>query len=72
MSGRAQGDRPDITGIELAKEILAIRKDIPIILCTGYSETVSPEKAREAGVCGFVMKPVAKEEMAQAIRRVPG
>jgi PAS domain S-box-containing protein len=61
---------PDMTGIILAREALAIRKDIPIILCTGYSETVSPEKAREVGIRGFVMKPIAKAEMAQAIRKV--
>ena len=45
-------------------------KDMPIILCTGYSETVSPEKAKEAGIREFVMKPVTKKEMAQAIHRV--
>jgi CheY-like chemotaxis protein len=61
---------PDMTGIVLAKEVLAVRKDMPIIICTGYSETLSAEKAREAGIRAFVMKPVTKKEMAQAIRRV--
>ena len=61
---------PDMTGIALTKEVLAVRTDMPIILCTGYSETVSPEKAKEAGIREFVMKPVTKKEMAQAIRRV--
>ena len=61
---------PDKTGIALAKEVLAVRKDMPIIICTGYSETLSPEKAKEAGIREFVMKPVTKKEMAQAIRRV--
>jgi CheY-like chemotaxis protein len=61
---------PGMTGIALAKEVLAVRKDMPITLCTGYSETVSPEKAKESGIREFVLKPVAKKEMAQVIRRV--
>ncbi len=61
---------PDMTGIALAKEVLAVDPDMPIILCTGYSETVSPERAKEAGIREFLMKPVAKKEMAQAIRSV--
>jgi CheY-like chemotaxis protein len=61
---------PDMTGIALAKEVLTVRKDVPVIICTGYSETVSPEKAKEVGIREFVMKPVTKKEMAQAIRRV--
>lgn len=60
---------PKMTGIALAKRILAKRKEVPIILCTGYSETVSAEKAKEAGICEFIMKPIAKKEMEQAIRR---
>jgi PAS domain S-box-containing protein len=61
---------PEMTGIALANKLMAIRKDIPIILCTGYSETVSPGKAREAGIREFVMKPVTKKELALTIRRV--
>jgi PAS domain S-box-containing protein len=60
---------PDTTGVSLAKEILAVRQDMPIILCTGYSETVSPETAKKAGIRQFVMKPITKKEMAQAIHR---
>ncbi len=61
---------PDMTGIALAKEVLAVDPDMPIILCTGYSETVSPVRAKEAGIREFLMKPAAKKEMAQAIRSV--
>jgi FixJ family two-component response regulator len=50
--------------------ILKIRPDIPIILCTGHSDTVSPEQAREAGIKEFLMKPLAKEELATVARRV--
>ncbi len=61
---------PEMTGIALAKEVLAVAPDMPIILCTGYSETVSQERAIEAGVREFLLKPVTKKEMAQAVRRV--
>ncbi len=63
---------PDMTGIALAREIMALRKNMPVIICTGFSETVSPELARDAGIREFVLKPVTKREMAQAIRRVLG
>jgi PAS domain S-box-containing protein len=61
---------PEMTGSVLAKEVLAVDPDMPIILCTGYSETVSQEKAREIGARELLMKPVTKKEMAQTIRRV--
>ena len=61
---------PEITGIALAERMLEIRGDLPIILSTGYSETVSPETAKAAGVSEFVMKPFTKREVAGAIRRV--
>lgn len=61
---------PDITGTALTQKMLRLRADIPVILFTGHGETVSVEKARQAGVREFLMKPVARVEMAQAIRRV--
>lgn len=61
---------PGLTGIEMAKEILSIRPDIPIILCTGYSETVSPEKAHEAGIREYIYKPFLANEISSLIRRV--
>ena len=60
---------PAMSGMQLAGELLAIRPDIPIILCTGHSATVSPEKAKKAGIKEFLMKPVARQELAQAVRR---
>lgn len=62
----------DMTGCALAKEVLAVRKDMPVILCTGYSGTLSPDKAKEAGIREFVMKPFTKKEMAEAIHRALG
>ena len=60
---------PAMSGMQLARELLTIRPDIPIILCTGHSATVSPETAKKAGIKEFLMKPVARQELAQAVRR---
>jgi PAS domain S-box-containing protein len=61
---------PHMTGDSLAREIMKIRSDIPIILCTGYSNKITEEQAKEIGIKGFVMKPVVKEDLAKMIRRV--
>ena len=61
---------PKMTGDELAKELMAIRPDIPIILCTGFSEHMNEEKAKAIGVRKFVMKPFIMREMAEAVRQV--
>jgi PAS domain S-box-containing protein len=63
---------PSMLGIQLAQELLALRPDIPIILCTGRSETTFPESAKEAGIRRFLMKPLTKRELAMAIRSVLG
>ena len=59
---------PGLTGSELALRILQIRPDIPIILCTGYSNLISEEKAELLGIKGFAMKPLAKKELASLLR----
>jgi CheY-like chemotaxis protein len=61
---------PGITGINLAEKMLEVRKDLPIILMTGYSEAASPEAAKSAGISELVMKPIVKREMAETIRKV--
>ena len=61
---------PGITGIDLARKLRGARRDLPIILVTGYSQAVSPEKAQKAGISEFLMKPVVTREMAETIRRV--
>ena len=61
---------PKMTGDELAKELMAIRPDIPIILCTGFSEHINEEKAKAIGIRKLVMKPFIMREMAEAIRQV--
>jgi CheY-like chemotaxis protein len=58
---------PEINGFDLAKSLLKIRPDIPIILTTGYSETVSEEKAKKAGIGEFILKPLSFETLSIAI-----
>jgi len=60
---------PHMTGIELSREMHLIRPDIPIILCTGYSQEVTVESAAELGV-ELVMKPFAMKEIAVLVRKV--
>lgn len=61
---------PALTGMELATELLNVRASIPILLCTGHSDKVSLERAKEAGIKAVLIKPLDKREMAQAVRRV--
>jgi PAS domain S-box-containing protein len=61
---------PNMTGIDLAKEILAIRTDMPIIMCTGFSHLVDADKATASGIRAFTMKPLTKREIARTIRKV--
>ncbi len=61
---------PSMSGMDLARELLTIRPDIPVILCTGHSVTASPETAQKAGIKEFLMKPVARQELARVIRHV--
>ena len=61
---------PRLTGVQLAKELLSIRSDLPIILCTGFSESITQERAREIGISELLMKPLALKDLAESIRRV--
>jgi CheY-like chemotaxis protein len=61
---------PEITGIQLAREILAIRADLPIILCTGFSHLVDADEAKRAGIKAFIMKPLTRGEIARTMREV--
>jgi len=61
---------PNMTGKDLAKELMSIRSDIPIILCTGFSEQIDERRAREMGISAFVMKPIVMQQIAITIREV--
>ncbi len=61
---------PQMNGDVLASRLLAIRPDIPIILCTGYSKQFSEKAAREIGIRAYIYKPVTKADLAHAAREV--
>jgi PAS domain S-box-containing protein len=61
---------PKMPGDRLAVELIKIRRDIPILLCTGFSERFSEETAKAMGIRGFLMKPVARAAMAKEVRRI--
>jgi PAS domain S-box-containing protein len=61
---------PNMTGDILSSELSAIRPDIPVILCTGYNETVSEPMASSTGIRGVLLKPVSIHDLAALIRRV--
>jgi PAS domain S-box-containing protein len=61
---------PMMTGDQLARELLAVRPDLPIIMCTGFSERLTPKKIGALGIKGLLMKPVLKSEMAKMVRQV--
>ena len=60
---------PNMTGDKLSAELIKIRPDIPILLCTGFSETISEQKASSIGIKGFLLKLVMKD-FALKIREV--
>jgi PAS domain S-box-containing protein len=61
---------PQMTGRELAKKIISIRKNFPVILCTGYSETVSEAHALEIGIRRYLTKPLSNDDLAVSIREI--
>jgi PAS domain S-box-containing protein len=61
---------PNMTGDKLSMELMNIRPDIPVILCTGFSETMPKEKASTIGIQGFLMKPMAMRDLAETVREV--
>jgi PAS domain S-box-containing protein len=61
---------PGMTGMELSKKILEIRPELPIILCTGFSETINRQKVLNTGIKEFIIKPIIRKEMAGIIRKL--
>ena len=59
---------PKMSGDQLAAELMKIRKDVPILLCTGHSDAVDEKKARQIGIKGFAMKPLDMSKLASAVR----
>ena len=61
---------PKMTGDKLAMELMKIKLDIPIILCTGYSKKISDETAKEIGIKAFAYKPIVRADLAKTVRKV--
>ena len=61
---------PNITGEALAREMLQIRPDVPIILCTGFSHAITSEKAKAMGIRTFLLKPLLIKDLGRALREV--
>ncbi|WP_051328475.1 hybrid sensor histidine kinase/response regulator [Desulfatirhabdium butyrativorans] len=61
---------PKMTGEQLAKRVLALRPEIPIIICTGFTERIGEQKAKEMGIRALAPKPLAVEKLAVLIRKV--
>ncbi|MFZ2633309.1 MAG: response regulator [Desulfosalsimonadaceae bacterium] len=61
---------PHMTGDQLSGKLIEIRPDIPIILCTGFSEKMTEEAAKEIGIREFIMKPISRQVLSKIIRNV--
>lgn len=61
---------PRMTGLQLSKAALEYDKELPIILCSGYSDPITPEEAQDAGICRFLAKPLDMHLLAIAIREI--
>jgi PAS domain S-box-containing protein len=61
---------PEMTGEKLCREILKLRPEMPIIINTGFSDHMTPEKAKQIGISGFLMKPAEMRQIAQLVRDV--
>jgi PAS domain S-box-containing protein len=60
---------PNMTGLELALELMRIQPGIPVIICTGFSAGITPKKAKAMGIKELIMKPIIQRQIAAAIRR---
>ncbi|MBX3176225.1 MAG: response regulator [Candidatus Hydrogenedentes bacterium] len=61
---------PKLLGLELARRALALRPEIPVILTTGFSDSVNESIARKAGIREFLLKPASPRTIAERIRRI--
>ncbi len=61
---------PKMTGLELAAQLRSYRPDIPVILCTGYSDVASDSQIMKAGVKSVIHKPITRNKLVQEIRKV--
>ena len=55
--------------VKLSENLMKIRPDISVIICTGHSSLIDEEEAKQLGIAGYVMKPVSMLEIAKAVRK---
>ena len=61
---------PSLLGTELAREMIKIRNDIPVLICTGFSERVDNDTAKSLGIKGYINKPVLMKELTTKVREI--
>ena len=61
---------PNLTGLDLIREIMQIKSNIKTVLCSGYSSAVTEEKTRAYGINGFLTKPFLPKVLTEIIRKV--
>ncbi len=61
---------PRLTGDRMARQMMALKPGLPVILCTGFSEQITPQMAASMGIKGFLMKPVVRGELAATVRKL--
>jgi len=61
---------PHMTGLKLSREVLAINPLLPIILCTGFYESITEEEVKRSGIKEFILKPITLQKMAYLVRQV--
>ena len=60
---------PRMTGLELTREVLALRPELPVIMVTGHSDGMDPLLARRRGLRDLILKPVRPDQLQQAVRK---
>ena len=63
---------PGMTGLNLAREILRLRPDLPVLICTGYSETLTEEIAQQSGIREILTKPLSMDKLARVLKKMLG
>jgi CheY-like chemotaxis protein len=61
---------PGMTGIDLTRELISIRKNVPVILITAYRDVLNTAAAHDAGVGVIVAKPMTRVDLSTAMKRV--
>jgi len=61
---------PEMNGIKLAGRMKELKPELPVIICTGFTDRITDETIRKIGIDGYILKPFIKRELAQTMRRV--